>query len=343
MGILRTILVRGLQNETLNRLVHLGNANMLTVLCYHGVVEERLGPEHHQFRTTVSTSDFAEQMQWLPRWFTPVSAAAVRDRLLGRAALPSHPLLITFDDGYRNNFTLAAPILRTCGVPAAFFISTGYIEADRLYWYDELKLRLAAWRGRDIRLPGQSENQLWPGEPRAQRALAQRISAASKTIPNDARLEYTDYVRRETPEWSLDAAGREPIRPMSWDEVRSLSDQGFEIGSHTVDHPILSRLDPEALRRELRDSKSRIEAITGKPCFAIAYPNGKASDISPAVVAETEAAGYELGFVMDERLYRPPGNRFLISRVSAVGHAPPGAMRMRVSGLHSLLNSYRRK
>jgi peptidoglycan/xylan/chitin deacetylase (PgdA/CDA1 family) len=125
---------------------------------------------------------------------------------------------------------------------------------------------------------------------------------------------------------------------MSWDEVRSLSNQGFEVGSHTVDHPILSQLRPEALRRELRDSKSRIEEITGKSCFAIAYPNGKARDVSPAVVAETEAAGYELGFIMNERLHRPTGNRFLISRVSAVGHAPLGAMRMRVSGLHSLLN-----
>jgi peptidoglycan/xylan/chitin deacetylase (PgdA/CDA1 family) len=338
MGTLRRILVRGLQNEALNHLIHLANANMLTVLCYHGVVEERLGPEHHQFRTTVYAGDFAEQMQWLPRWFTPVSAAAVRDWHLGRSALPRHPLLVTFDDGYRNNFTVAAPILRKYGVPAVFFASTGYIEADRLYWYDELKLRLLAWRRRDIRLPGRSGSQLWPGEPPAQRAFAQRISAGCKTIPNDARLEYTDYVRRETPEWSLEDAERETIRPMSWDEVRSLSNQGFEIGSHTVDHPILSQLRPEALRRELRDSKSRIEEITGKSCFAIAYPNGKARDVSPAVVAETEAAGYELGFIMDERLHRPTGNRFLISRVSAVGHAPLGAMRMRVSGLHSLLN-----
>ena len=337
MGMLRRVLVRGLQSEALNRPIHLANANRLTVLCYHGVVEKRLDPQHLQFRTTVSTSDFAEQLQWLPRWFTPVTVAAVRDRLLGRAPLPRHPLLVTFDDGYRNNFTLAAPLLRKYGVPAAFFVSTGYIGTDRLYWYDELKLRLLAWPRRDIRFPGQSESQLWPDEPRDRRDLAQRISTACKTIPNDARLEYTDYVRRETPEWRIDAAGREAIRPMNWDEVRSLSDQGFEIGSHTVDHPILSQLDAEALRRELRGSKSRIEEITGKPCFAIAYPNGTMRDISPAVVAETEAAGYELGFIMDERLHRPDGNRFLISRVSAVGHASLGAMRMRVSGLHSLL------
>src|ERR1035437_5867511 len=185
MGTLRRILVRGLQNEALNHLIHLANANMLTVLCYHGVVEERLVPEHHQFRTTVYAGDFAEQMQWLPRWFTPVSAAAVRDWHLGRGALPRPPLLVTFDDGYRNNFTVAAPILRKYGVPAVFFTSTGYIEADRLYWYDELKLRLLAWRRRDIRLPGRSGSQLWPGEPPAQRAFAQRISAGCKTIPND--------------------------------------------------------------------------------------------------------------------------------------------------------------
>jgi peptidoglycan/xylan/chitin deacetylase (PgdA/CDA1 family) len=261
----------------------------------------------------------------------------VRDWGLGRGSLPRHPLLVTFDDGYRNNYTLAAPLLRKHGAPAVFFVSTGYIGADRLYWYDELKLRLAEWRGREIRVPGRSENELWPGELRARRDLAQRISAACKTIPNDARLEYIEYVRRETSEWSLGTAERETIRPMNWDEVRSLSEQGFEIGSHTVDHPILSRLDAAALRRELRGSKSRIEEITGKPCFAIAYPNGKTRDVSPAVIAETEAAGYELGFIMDERLHRRGGNRFLISRISAVGHVSLGAMRVRVSGLRGLL------
>ena len=66
MSILREILVRGLRSEALNRMVHLTHANTLTVLCYHGVVEQRLGPEHHRFLTTVSASDFAEQIEWLP-------------------------------------------------------------------------------------------------------------------------------------------------------------------------------------------------------------------------------------------------------------------------------------
>jgi peptidoglycan/xylan/chitin deacetylase (PgdA/CDA1 family) len=337
MSILRELFVSALQSETANRAFHFANARKLAILCYHGVTQESLPPEHHQYRTAIRAADFAEHLKWIERRFVPVSAAAVRDGLLGGKALPRHAVLVTFDDGYRNNFAIAAPILRKHGIPAIFFLSTGYIDTGELYWYDELRLRLAAWRAAEIRLPGSSERRPWPGEPAARRALAQRISASLKTVPNEDRLGYLDYTHRETPEWEAERGERELLRPMNWEEARSLAAQGFEIGSHTVDHPILSRLDLEALRRELRASKSRIEEAAGTTCFAIAYPNGKSSDISPAVVAETEAAGYDLGFAMDERLHPLSGDRFRISRVSAPGHAPLGALRVRASGLHELM------
>jgi peptidoglycan/xylan/chitin deacetylase (PgdA/CDA1 family) len=228
--------------------------------------------------------------------------------------------------------------LRKHGVPAIFFLSTGYIDGGGLYWYDELRLRLPAWRAGEIRLPGAGERRPWPAEAAARRTLAQRISASLKMVPNEGRLEYLDYIRRETPQWNAEDGEREIMRPMKWEEARALAAQGFALGSHTVSHPILSRLDREALRRELRASKSRIEEAAGAACFAIAYPNGKTRDISPAVVAETEAAGYDLGFAMDERLHSLRGDRYRISRVSAPGHAPLGALRVRASGLHALLD-----
>jgi peptidoglycan/xylan/chitin deacetylase (PgdA/CDA1 family) len=212
-----------------------------------------------------------------------------------------------------------------------------------LYWYDELRRRLAVWNDATVRIPDTGEARRWPADDPSRRVIAREIEEACKRVSNAARVEYLDDLRRRTPGWSVDGEELDLIEPMTWDDVRALSDQGFEIGSHTVEHPILSRLPPEALRDELRLSKQRLEEATGKPCFAISYPNGSMRDVTPGVVAETEAAGYDLGFMMTERLQRQTGNRFQIARVSAPGHAPLGALRMRTSGLHSLLSGSGRR
>jgi len=335
MKIFRKTIVAALENRALNYLAHVANFNALTVLCYHGVIERHLGPEHPQFLTTVHTSELVEHLRMVLRWFTPVTATLVRNWYLGTASLPRHSLLVTFDDGYQNNRTLAAPLLLEYGVPAIFFICSGHTGGEGLFWYDELKLRLLEWQDRDIHLPDRPEYRLWPKGELGRAAVSKCILSGCKKLSNEARLEYIDYLRRLTPTWRPEETDRELVQPMSWDDVVALSNRGFEIGSHTVEHPLLSKLTIAALRHELKDSKARIEEMTKKPCFAIAYPNGTVDDITPTVIAETEAAGYELGFVVGDRLHRRTSSRFLISRVGGIGHSPLGATRMRVSGLYS--------
>ena len=325
-----------MRSDALNRLPHALNQEKLAVLCYHGVVPERLPPGHPQHPLTIAVDDFAEQLRFLRRWFHPVTASAVCDHYVNGEPLPRHALLVTFDDGYRNNLTLAAPLLEKYGFPAIVFIATGYIGARRFYWYDELLRRLAVWTDESVLIPGGAETRPWPRDEAARRGLAREIEAAAKRVPNDVRLEYLDYLRQRTPWWSLDGPERDMITPMTWDEVRALARRGFEIGSHTVEHPILSRLAPDALRTELHQSRERLEEVTGRSCFAISYPNGSLADISPAVIAATEAAGYQLGFTMTERLQPREGSRFLLARVSAPGHAPLGVLRVRASGLKEL-------
>lgn len=124
---------------------------------------------------------------------------------------------------------------------------------------------------------------------------------------------------------------------MNWNEARQLTSMGFEIGSHTVNHPILTNLEPDALARELIESKRQIELKIGRPCYAIAYPNGSRSDYSETTEAAVKAAGYEVGFTMVDGLNGPATNPFAIQRIAAPGHVPPIALRIRASGLHAML------
>jgi peptidoglycan/xylan/chitin deacetylase (PgdA/CDA1 family) len=331
------------QSAALNRLVSQFYSDRLTVLCYHGVIPGELPPGHPQRVNSVSAAAFREQLEFVCRWFQPVSVSAVRDWCVHEKPLPKRPLLVTFDDGYRNNLTCAAPILKKFGVPAVIFVSTGYINTQRLFWYDELVRRLSLWALPQIPMPGSEDSKIWPSTAKERSALAREVVNTCKRILDEDRLHYLDRIREHTGAWAADPAESGVVHPLSWEEVRELVKQGFAIGSHTVEHPILSRLSPSALDEELCGSKACIERETGQPCFSIAYPNGTLADISPAVLARTEAAGYEVGFTMAEQLHRASGNRYRIARVSVPGHAPMGALRTRASGLHTLLTGHDRE
>ena len=87
---------------------------------------------------------------------------------------------------------------------------------------------------------------------------------------------------------------------MSWDDIRHMAARGMEIGSHTVTHPLLDRVEsPEELAAELKESKIRIERETGRPVTAISYPVGRASGVTEAVVQRVTEAGYRYGCVYE--------------------------------------------
>jgi peptidoglycan/xylan/chitin deacetylase (PgdA/CDA1 family) len=331
------------QSAYVNRVVSQLHSSRLTALCYHGVIPDDLPSGHPQRANNVSVAAFKEQLEFVCRWFHPVSVRAVRDWCVQGTPLPKRPLLVTFDDGYRNNLTCAAPLLKKFGVPAVIFISTGYIDTERLFWHDELVRRLSVWPLPEIPMPGSSAARPWPSNVKEGSALARDIVNTCKRIGNDDRLRYLNCIREQTTHWKLDSAESEVVGPMTWKEVRKLVKQGFAIGSHTIEHPTLSRLTPAVLEQELRGSKARIEREASQPCFSIAYPNGTLTDISPDVLAQTEAAGYDMGFTMAEQLHRPGGNRYRIARISVPGHAPLGALRIRASGLHTLLTGHDRE
>jgi peptidoglycan/xylan/chitin deacetylase (PgdA/CDA1 family) len=124
---------------------------------------------------------------------------------------------------------------------------------------------------------------------------------------------------------------------LSWDELRQLSHAGFEIGSHTVTHPILSRCTPDHVRAELRDSKAAIEQATGRPCYVLAYPNGMPGDYTAETEAIAAETGFRLAFAVHDCLAPASASRFAITRVSVPGHFPRSVFAARASGTWHLL------
>ncbi|MGE3274930.1 MAG: polysaccharide deacetylase family protein [Vicinamibacterales bacterium] len=321
-----------------NAVLRTVSRSRVLVLCYHGVVHDRPRDASYLYRNAISEASFDAQMASLSRLCTPISAGQLLAAVEQGQRLPRSPALVTFDDGFRNNVQHAVPILKRHAIPAVFHVATGYIGTNRILWPLEVDLRLLQWpTGRPAPCPTQGPDLFLP-ERSERQASAQSIREACKRLPDDARVDYLRRLRERGDDGDVRQFG-DLLRFMDWDDVRRLHREGFDIGSHTVEHPILSRLDGDAVARELRQSKRKIEAQIQAPCRTIAYPNGGVADYDHTVIEATRAAGYRAAFSLAERRARPGAIApWAVPRICVPAECPPATFRARISGAYEVLN-----
>jgi peptidoglycan/xylan/chitin deacetylase (PgdA/CDA1 family) len=267
----------------------------LTVLNYHRIADVN-DEGFDSFKPNVSATpgEFSRQMDYVTRWFNVVSLPDVTEWLDEKRELPAHAALITFDDGYLDNFTSAYPILRRCHLPAVVFLVTGHIERDVPFYWDLVAYCFHHARRDHITLPD-GRNVHWTdaaGGEKAGRELIEQL----KSLPDP---ESRNWAAR-MPEM-LDVsipAGTFRNLMMSWDQIREMSGGGIEFGGHTMNHPILTRLPVEQAKREIVGSKERIEQELGKAVLGFAYPNGSKNDFNREIERATAEAGYRTGFTL---------------------------------------------
>lgn len=255
------------------------NAGAPVVLLYHGVTIASRGLAALDGKHVLAER-FRAQLQMLRRRRRVVALAELLAAL--RSGTDTRGMLaITFDDGYLDNLTCAAPILAEYRMPATFFIATGFIGAERWMWNDRLEAALDAAPPGEFVIPSTGER-LLVGAAGERGALLRRIKRELK------RLHWRDAdTRAREIEHAVGVRAGEPTgiyRFMSWDQVRELARGGFEIGAHTVNHALLSRVPPHEAEREIIDSRDRIVSEIGHCSPTFCYPNGKRSDYTDETV-----------------------------------------------------------
>jgi peptidoglycan/xylan/chitin deacetylase (PgdA/CDA1 family) len=242
-------------------------ADRLLIMIYH-----RVHPEPDPlFPGEPTAESFGWQMELLARFARPVGLAEGVRRLC-EGTLPPRAVAVTFDDGYADNSSIAAPILRAAGVPATFFVATAFLDEGRM-WNDTVIESVRRARGPmlDVRELG-IEGPLSVRDMRDRREAARMILTSIKHRPQEERertaQQIADLVGSSLPKHLM----------MSSDEVRRLAESGMTIGAHTVTHPILRVLARERAYSEIRDSKCFLERLTGQPVTLFAYPNGRRGD-----------------------------------------------------------------
>lgn len=251
------------------------------ILTYH-----RVNDEDDPFFPSISTELFEQQMAFVARAYVVLTVEELAERMR-RRAVPRNAIAITFDDGYRDNLTHAAPILARHGLPATVFVVTGALAGGEPLWFDRLALAFKHTRADAWSAP-------W-GARLPLATLTQRRAATGEALRRFKRLANEE--RRRSVAGVLDALGVGDERPLknlmlSWDDVQALMGLGVTIGAHTVTHPILSELPVAEARDEIVESARMIEAGCGQRPRAFAYPNGRAEDYGAVVAGLVREAGF---------------------------------------------------
>ena len=251
------------------------------ILTYHRVNDER-----DPFFPSVPTDVFEQQMGYVATTYRVLTVEDLAERM-GRGSLPRNALAITFDDGYRDNLTHAAPILARYGLPATIFLATGFIGTAEVAWFDRVALAFKLTKAEAFSAP-------W-GETLSLHSHAERLRAVERLLGYLKRL--TDDDLRRTLDQALEVLGvtdKQGFKNLmlTWDDVHALAGLGFSIGAHTVNHPILSRVSPERAWTEILGSRTTIESACGRPPRAFAYPNGGPGDFTETVKRLVRQAGF---------------------------------------------------
>lgn len=254
----------------------------LVILLYHRVLssDDPLRPGDP------CEKQFDRQMRLLSRWFNPLPLTEAI-RKLSEDQLPARAVCVTFDDGYADNLTKGLPILERHGIPATFFIASGYLDG-RVMWNDVLIDSVAsAPEHLDLAELDLGVHSLV--------TAGDRVRLVSTLLP---KVKYMPLTEREAVCRRVsELAGHAPEGQMlTRDQLARLAaGADVEIGAHSVTHPILKGLDEACLESEIRESRSQLEEIVGKPVKSFAYPNGKPGrDFDEHTADVVRNAGYDL-------------------------------------------------
>lgn len=261
------------------------------IVMYHGVDAEsdRLG-------------NFAQQLAYLHKHFEIVSL----EHLLARIQHPGHkgkiPIAITFDDGLKNNFTNALPLLLKRHIPATFFVCPTLIESGAWLWNIEARLRLRSLTDAELQ-PLLSKN----GIPAA--SVEDAIDWMKRQpLPHRRLIE--QRIREGTPSFVPTEQQHDKHDLMDWSDIGALP-EFITIGSHTNSHPILTTLDAKDLFEEIVGSKNLLESKLQQPCDFFAYPNGSNN---AAVVLEV-SKHYKAALCAHEGYIAPDDDPYQLKRI----------------------------
>lgn len=318
----------------LARLWRMFNPSAVPVLALHGVLPDDEARPFNAMGKFMSPARLRRLIEKLARNYVFVSMETLVDGL-GSGRSPSKGMVLSLDDGYANAFTQALPLLKKMGIPFSVFVSTGFVDTDRVLWNDLLEFAIFSTRERV--LPAGLLGEEMPLETEIQRRhAAVSLKPRLKRIPLDEAADKVGLLCEK-----LQVDSRDPVlanvRFLTSAQIGQMAQQGVEFGGHTVSHPILSQETRERVRTEVVVCKHQLESMAGVPVRCFAYPSGLHGDFNEMVKQEVRDAGYSAAFTGIPGLNRPGDDLFEINRLPVGGRWSYAEIDTRLSGILEII------
>jgi peptidoglycan/xylan/chitin deacetylase (PgdA/CDA1 family) len=249
---------------------------------------------YHRFGASTSwralgADVFADQMRIVRDRFVAMTISDLRDAVR-KGTAPPNAVAITIDDGYEDMHRYALPVLRTYGVPATFYVTTGFVERATWLWPDRVAYLLehsplpaARWPANGRILSVSLDT------PAARQQAWFTVTAHTETLPAADARRFLDELPQVL-QVPLPPTPTAEYAAVTWAQLREVADAGVEIGDHTWSHPLLPRCSRDEMEREIFTSKALLEERLGARVRTFAYPHGGCNDEVRDVIRE---AGFE--------------------------------------------------
>jgi CelD/BcsL family acetyltransferase involved in cellulose biosynthesis/peptidoglycan/xylan/chitin deacetylase (PgdA/CDA1 family) len=315
-GALRTGLLRVVQSlsrrfelgprtSTLPISWHKASIPKFVILCYH-----RVGTGGVPLYSGLEPEIFERQMRFLRKHYRTVSFDTLVDEL-ARGGPPGQSVAVTFDDGYRDVYRHAFPVLQKYQIPATIYLTAEAIKTNSVAWYDRIFLALKVAPSDKLDLILDRPRRFLLPTPVARLRAAEEIISFLRTLPNEECEQFCTNLEKLVPLPAEELADR----MLTWPQIQEMQRSGISFGSHTLTHPAVSRLKPSELVRELCQSKADLEDRLHAEVKDFAYPFGKPADYQNTMEV-VERSGYRSASTTNWGINTPGANPYELFRVS---------------------------
>lgn len=288
------------------------------IFLYHGVHPWVPGYGIFNYRKKFITPElFRQELLWIKEYFSVIPLSLLIERSNRDSRIPPRAAVLTFDDGYQNNYQYAFPILKEYKLPATFFLTTDLVDGKTPLWVDTLEYAIGHARGPLLRISNKGKEETFSVEAYEDRVQADMVLRdCLKRIPQSEAEILLGKIVNAAGANLQESFLSSPYAGITWEEAREMERAGMAFAPHTRSHPILSRIPVSNAKEEILFSKKRLQEELDAPLNIFAYPNGQPSDYTPEIVSIIQEVGFRAALTTIPGAIGKNAHPYLLPRIT---------------------------
>ena len=251
---------------------------MLTILCYHGVTKEKSDGIENYSQKHIHYETFKKQLNIIKNSYQVISMNDVIQIYKKKIKIKDKLLAITFDDGFKNNIEVAAPILDNYNFEATFYVTSGLINTNNLFWVDQLENSINSFEGDHIKIMIKGEASEFSTKSKKNKIeTLNKIKIYCKNSMNSEKNRIVDFLNKISFSDHTNTRGVQNYNLMNWSDIKTINESNnFVIGGHSLKHDLFSKIELESdLKYDIKLSIELIQKKLGQKVIHYSYPEGQ--------------------------------------------------------------------